>query len=62
MRPVRVPEVQTVRTTMSLGSVRQRCAKSITRRVPFEASAINAVLDELEHGTGHVRTVIEVRG
>ena len=32
---------------------------AITRRVPLDASAINAVLDELEHGTAHVRTVIE---
>ena len=32
---------------------------AITRRVPLDASAINAVLDELERGTTHVRTVIE---
>ena len=31
---------------------------AITRRVPFDAAAINAVLDELESGTAHVRTVI----
>jgi 2-desacetyl-2-hydroxyethyl bacteriochlorophyllide A dehydrogenase len=34
---------------------------AITRRVPFDAAAINGVLDELEHGTAHVRTVIGVR-
>ena len=33
---------------------------AITRRVPLEAGAINAVLDELETGTAHVRTVIDV--
>ena len=33
---------------------------AITRRVPLEAQAINSVLDELESGTAHVRTVIEV--
>ena len=31
---------------------------AISRRIPFEAGAVNAVLDELEHGTGHFRTVI----
>jgi propanol-preferring alcohol dehydrogenase len=31
---------------------------AITRRVPLEAAAINAVLDELESGTAHLRTVI----
>jgi propanol-preferring alcohol dehydrogenase len=35
---------------------------AITRRVPLEAGAINAVLDELQSGTAHVRTVIEVGG
>jgi len=35
-------------------------SSAITRRVPFEAAAVNAVLDELERGTAHVRTVIEV--
>lgn len=33
-------------------------SSAITRRVPLEARAINAVLDELESGTSHVRTVI----
>jgi propanol-preferring alcohol dehydrogenase len=31
---------------------------AITRRVPLDAAAINEVLDELERGTAHVRTVI----
>jgi propanol-preferring alcohol dehydrogenase len=31
---------------------------AITRRVPLEAEAINAVLDDLKAGTAHVRTVI----
>jgi D-arabinose 1-dehydrogenase-like Zn-dependent alcohol dehydrogenase len=31
---------------------------AITRRVPLEAAAINEVLDELERGTTHLRTVI----
>jgi 2-desacetyl-2-hydroxyethyl bacteriochlorophyllide A dehydrogenase len=34
---------------------------AITRRVALEAGAINEVLDELESGTSHVRTVIDVR-
>ncbi len=33
---------------------------AITRRVPFDAAAVNGVLDELESGTGHVRTVIDM--
>lgn len=32
---------------------------AITRRVPFQADAINAVLDELDLGTAHLRSVIE---
>lgn len=31
---------------------------AITRRVPLDAARINEVLDELERGTSHVRTVI----
>lgn len=31
---------------------------AITRRVPLDAAAINAVLDELEAGTAHLRTII----
>jgi propanol-preferring alcohol dehydrogenase len=34
-------------------------SRVITRRVGLEASAINAVLDELDAGTTHLRTVIE---
>lgn len=33
--------------------------RAITRRVPLEADAINDVLEELERGTEHLRTVIE---
>jgi propanol-preferring alcohol dehydrogenase len=33
-------------------------SSAVTRTVPLEASAINAVLDELETGTSHLRTVI----
>jgi len=33
-------------------------SQAVTRRVPLDADAINAVLDELERGTAHVRTVI----
>jgi 2-desacetyl-2-hydroxyethyl bacteriochlorophyllide A dehydrogenase len=33
-------------------------SRAITRRVPLAANAINAVLDELEKGTHHLRTVI----
>jgi len=35
-------------------------SNAITRRVPFEADAINGVLDDLDHGSRHLRTVIEV--
>lgn len=31
---------------------------AISRRIPLEAGAVNATLDELEHGTDHFRTVI----
>ena len=31
---------------------------AITRRVPFEENAINEVLDDLDRGTQHIRTVI----
>ena len=33
-------------------------SRVITRRVSLEASAINDVLDDLDHGTGHLRSVI----
>lgn len=35
-------------------------SRVITRKIPLEALAINAVLDELHLGTPHLRTVIEV--
>lgn len=36
-------------------------SRAITRRVPLEARAINEVLDDLERGTTHLRTVITAR-
>jgi len=35
-------------------------SRAITRRVPLEANAINDVLDELERGTPHLRTIITI--
>ena len=35
-------------------------SRAVTRTVPLEAGAINGVLDELEKGSGHLRTVIGV--
>ena len=35
---------------------------AITRTVPFEAGAVNGVLDDLERGSSHLRTVIAVNG
>jgi propanol-preferring alcohol dehydrogenase len=37
-------------------------SRAITRRVPLEAAAIDGVLDELERGTAHLRTVIVPHG
>jgi 2-desacetyl-2-hydroxyethyl bacteriochlorophyllide A dehydrogenase len=37
-------------------------SRAITRTVPLEAGAVNGVLDELEKGSGHLRTVIGVEG
>jgi propanol-preferring alcohol dehydrogenase len=37
-------------------------SRAITRTVPFEAGAVNGVLDEMEKGSGHLRTVIAVGG
>jgi D-arabinose 1-dehydrogenase-like Zn-dependent alcohol dehydrogenase len=34
-------------------------SRAITRRVPLDADAINGVLEDIEQGTAHVRTVIE---
>jgi len=33
-------------------------SRAISRRIPLEAAAVNAALDDLERGTAHVRTVI----
>ena len=33
-------------------------SRAITRTVPLEAAAIGAVLDDLEAGTSHLRTVV----
>jgi 2-desacetyl-2-hydroxyethyl bacteriochlorophyllide A dehydrogenase len=35
-------------------------ARAITRTIPFEGEAINGALDDLERGSGHLRTVIGV--
>ena len=35
-------------------------SRAITRTVPLDAGAVNGVLDDLERGSGHLRTVIEV--
>ena len=35
-------------------------SRVITRRVPLRAAAINEVLDDLDRGTAHLRSVIEV--
>src|SRR4051794_6435919 len=37
-------------------------SRVITRRVGLDSAAINAVLDDLDAGTAHLRTVIEHRG
>jgi hypothetical protein len=37
-------------------------SRAITRTVPLEAAAIDAVLDDLEAGTSHLRTVVLPRG
>jgi propanol-preferring alcohol dehydrogenase len=36
-------------------------SSAITRTVPLEADAVNGVLDDLERGTSHLRTVIAVQ-
>jgi propanol-preferring alcohol dehydrogenase len=36
-------------------------SQAISRRIPLEASAVNAALDDLERGTPHLRTVIAVQ-
>jgi hypothetical protein len=35
-------------------------SRAITRRAPLEAEPINRVLDELERGTPHMRTIITI--
>jgi threonine dehydrogenase-like Zn-dependent dehydrogenase len=35
-------------------------SRAITRTVPLDADAVNGVLDDLERGSGHLRTVIAV--
>jgi propanol-preferring alcohol dehydrogenase len=35
-------------------------SRAITRTVPLETDAVNGALDDLEKGSGHLRTVIEV--
>jgi propanol-preferring alcohol dehydrogenase len=37
-------------------------SRAITRRVPLAAEAINIVLDDLERGTPHMRTIITIGG
>jgi 2-desacetyl-2-hydroxyethyl bacteriochlorophyllide A dehydrogenase len=36
-------------------------SRAITRTVPLEADAVNGVLDDLERGSGHLRSVIAVQ-
>ena len=37
-------------------------SRAITRRVPLDAAAIDGVLDELEKGTTHLRTIVTPAG
>lgn len=43
---------------VELMQMRPDLSGAITRRVPFEENAINDVLDDLDRGTAHIRTVI----
>lgn len=43
-------------------SGRINLSQAITRTVPLDAAAINEVLDDLERGTTHLRTVIDLSG
>ena len=43
---------------VELMEMRPDLSGAITRRVPFEEGAINDVLDDLDRGTAHIRTVI----
>ena len=36
-------------------------SRAVSRRIPLEAAAVDAALDDLERGTGHLRTVIAIR-
>ena len=45
---------------VELMQMRLDLSRAITRRVPLESDAINAVLDDLDRGTAHLRTVIIV--
>ena len=43
---------------VELMEMRPDLSGAITRRVPFDENAINDVLDDLDRGTAHIRTVI----
>lgn len=45
---------------LELMQMRLDLSRAITRRVPLEGKAINAVLDDLDRGTPHLRTVIMI--
>ena len=45
---------------LELMQMRLDLSRAITRSVPLESDAINAVLDDLDRGTAHLRTVIIV--
>ncbi len=45
---------------LALMQMRLDLSPAITRRVPLEAEAINAAIDDLDRGTAHLRTVIIV--
>jgi len=36
-------------------------SRAVSRRIPLEAAAVDAALDDLERGTVHLRTVIAIR-
>ena len=36
-------------------------SRAISRRIPLEAAAVDAALDDLERGTAHLRTVIAIQ-
>ncbi|PYQ58591.1 MAG: hypothetical protein DMF58_14735 [Acidobacteria bacterium] len=49
-----------IRGRLELMQMRLDLSRAITRSVPLESDAINAVLDDLDRGTAHLRTVIIV--